>query len=114
MGAIGFLLIIDELTPGLWRGLYRFSIQSNDAWSDCSFSNELFGLNGPGQLTIPFSRFQGADFTHVQTIKIDMARFEPTFRIGIDSIMTVPEPGALALLLTSLLGALAYVWRKRP
>jgi hypothetical protein len=98
-GSNQFLINIDELTPGLWRGDFSFEIKSNDEWSSCGFDDDLFALNGPGQLTIPFSRFQGADLTHIQAIRIHVGRFEPTFRIGIDSIMTIPEPGTLTMLL---------------
>ncbi len=112
-GSDRFVINIDELTPGLWRGIFEFEVSSDDTWCVYNFGEDIVDLNGPGQLTIPFSCFPGVDFTDVQTIKIDVGRFEPTYRIGITSIMTVPEPGMLTMLLGLGVGLTLLVYKDR-
>src|SRR5262245_6794230 len=102
-GSDRFVMNISSLTPGLYRGIFGFKVESGDKWFTYYFGNDLFNLNGPGILTIPFSRFAGADLTQVQQILIDVGRFEPSFQIRLDSITTVPEPSPLALLALALL-----------
>jgi hypothetical protein len=110
-GSDQFLINISELTPVSWPASCDFRVKDGDVWSSYDFGDDLVHLNGPGQLTIPFSCFQG-DLTCVQSIKIDVARFTPNCCIAFDSITTVPEPGAFALLLTAGLALLAYAWKR--
>ena len=96
-----FVLNLSGLTAGLWRGLFTFSVETGNSWHNYDFSRDLFALSGPGSLTIPYSRFSGADFAHVQAITIDVGRFEPGFQIALDSLVTIPEPSMVSLWLAS-------------
>ncbi len=101
-------MTINELTPGLWRGIFDFDVITTGGSYNYDFSRDLFALNGPGQLSISFSRFPGLDFRAVQSITIDVGRFEPGFHIGLDSITTIPEPSAVTL---SVLGLVLMIRR---
>jgi hypothetical protein len=101
-GNHSFELSIADLTPGLGRGNFDFKVDTGTGFIRARFGADLFGLNGPGNVIIPFSSFAGADMTHVRVIEIEVGRFEPTFHIAIDSITTVPEPSIVACLSAGL------------
>jgi len=102
-GSDQFVLNVASLTPGLYRGIFDFNLESGNRWYSYDFSQSLFQLNAPGQIAIPFSGFAGADLAHVQGLEVDVARFEPTFHIGLNSITTVPELSPAALVGLGLL-----------
>lgn len=104
-----FVINITELTPGLWRGLFSFEIQSGNQWFRYGFDRDVFALTAPAELSIPFSRFPVADLAHVQGLRLDVARFEPGFTIAMDSIQAVPEPAVAALCLLGL-----TAWARGP
>jgi len=93
-GSNAFLLTFPEVTPGLWRGSYDFSLTSPTGVRTYGLESQLFALNGPGAIRIPFSYFDNLDLTHVSSMTLDAVRVEPTFRIRIGSIVTIPEPAS--------------------
>ncbi len=109
-----FVLSVSSLTPGLSRGSFDLSVRSARGSYTYDFVLDMIALNAPGQISIPYSRFPGVDFTFVQSIELDVTRFEPTFQIALGSISTVPEPSALGLfaLVLILLGVQGR--RSRP
>ena len=108
-GSDRFLVSIAQVTTGFWRSGFFFGVETGGTWRSYSFGGDLAALNGSGVLTIPFSRFPGADMTDVQAIGISASRFEPNRQIIIDSVITtVPEPSSLPFFAAGL-GALAFV-----
>jgi len=97
-GSDRFLVSIAQMTTGSWRSAFLFGVETGGTWRYHNFASDLNALNGSGVLTIPFSRFQGADMTDVQAILIQTIRFEPNRQITIDSVVTgIPEPSPLTL-----------------
>ena len=105
-GSNAFLITLPEVTPGLWRGSYDFGLTTPTSSRAFNLEGPLYALNGPGEIRIPFSYFSGLDLTNVSSIWIDAARVEPTYRIRIGSITTVPEPTASALVAIGLVAGL--------
>lgn len=81
-------------TPEVW--------QSTVNWNDpnVSYPTDLVrsDMTGPLKVGLAFA---------------DWANTTPTATFSNFSLTTVPEPGAIVLLVTGLLGLLAYAWRKR-
>jgi hypothetical protein len=111
-GSDRFLVSIAQVTTGLWRSGFFFGVETGGTWRSYSFGGDLTALDGSGVVTIPFSRFPGADMADVQAIGISASRFEPNRQIIIDSVITtVPEPSSLPFLAAGL-GALAFVSKR--
>ena len=111
-GSDRFLVSIAQVTTGFWRSGFFFGVETGGTWRSYSFGGDLPALKGSGVLTIPFSRFPGADMTDVQAIGISASRFEPNRQIIIDSVITtVPEPSSLPFFAAGL-GALAFVSKR--
>ncbi len=106
-GNNSFELSIADMTPGLWRGIFDFKVDTGAGFKRYGFGGDLAKLNGSGDLIIPFSSFPGADMTQVRVIEIDVARLEPTFHFALDSIRAVPEP-SIVVFLASGLATLVY------
>jgi hypothetical protein len=97
-GSDRFVLDVLDLTPGVTSGLYDFKVRSGGVWFTYDFLPDLQAISVTGPLVIPFARFGGADFTHVQGVEISVGRFPSQSGISIDGIRTVPEPSSIALL----------------
>lgn len=93
-GSTAFRLVFPQVTPGLWRGLYNFIV---DGVSH-SFSEDLFALNGPGVIDIPFSYFTQESTFIPTTISVSGSRVEPDHTLTIGYIGTIPESGTVSLL----------------
>lgn len=96
-GAMAFALNFDELTPGLWRGIYELVITAEEKSARYNFSQALFALGGSGTVHIPFAAFPSLDLTRVSRIVVDAGRVEPLATLSITSIETIPEPQTLFL-----------------
>lgn len=105
-GSDAFLITLPEVTPGLWRGSYQFGLTTPTSGRIFNLASPLYALNGPGDIRIPFSFFSGLDLTNVSSIWIDATRVEPTYRIRIGSITTVPEPTTSVLIVFGLVTGL--------
>lgn len=99
------------MTPVLWREIFDFKLCTGDGFNRHGFGGDTVELNCSGNAIIPFSSFPGGDMTPVRVIEVDVARFEPTFHIALDSIRAVLEH-SIVVLLASGLETLVYA-RKR-
>jgi hypothetical protein len=92
-----FQIAIAEMTSGLlYRGLFDFSVDTRSGWKTYHFEQDISKLTSPGNITIPFANFVGADMTQVIAIQIDAGRTPRSSLIAFDSIITtIPEPSAL-------------------
>lgn len=98
-GSTAFRLTFADVTPGLWRGRYTFSVDGVIH----HFAEDLFALNGPGVIEIPFSIFTSGQTFSPAEIELSAIRVEPGFQITISSIDTVPEPSVSVLVLSMTL-----------
>jgi hypothetical protein len=87
-GSTAFRVIFSDVTPGLYRGRYLFTVD------DVLYrlSEELFALDGPGVIDIPFSYFTQSSSFAPSSISISGQRTEPGYTFAISSIATIPEP----------------------
>jgi hypothetical protein len=87
-------------TPAPFIALFDLRVKSNDTWNRYSLSSDFTSaLNGRtyGNLDVPFTRFAGVDFAHVQAIELEAARLPQGFRLSIDYFSAVPEPTVTSL-----------------
>lgn len=115
-GMNAFALNFVDVTPVTSVGLLDFRVKSGNTWFTYQFSQDFFNTFSTrtfGTITIPLSRFTGADLTQVQAIEVEAARFQPGHGLSIDSITTVPEPTAGALFVVASLLSLMKL-RARP
>lgn len=99
-------------TPTPFFALFDLRVKSNDTWYRYSLSSDLnSALNGRtyGNLDVPFTRFAGADFAHVQAIELEAARVPQGFGLSIDYFSAVPEPTVASL---GLLAAAVFSIRR--
>ena len=97
-GSTAFRLFFPEVTPGLWRGRYAFTVDG----VSYEFSKELFAIEGSGAFDVPFSFFTTEPVFAPSAIRISGSRVEPGIRIVLESVATVPEPSMGILLAGSL------------
>lgn len=101
-GQNAFQLDFVDVTPALTSGILDLRVRSANTWFRYSIWNDLaqaLGGNSHGTLTVPFTRFAGADFSRLQTIELDAARVSAGIHLSIDSFTAVPEPSVAFLLL---------------
>ncbi|MCA9231169.1 MAG: hypothetical protein KDA57_10980 [Planctomycetales bacterium] len=103
-GADAFELDFTHVTPGLFRGTYSMNLGSSSGSAVRYFAQELFALNGPGIVRIPFSDFPNVDFTEVLEISVNAVRVEPGYEISLGSIRTVPEPASACIVALAIVG----------
>lgn len=105
-----------DTTPNTSLGGFDLRIKSGGSWSRYGIGSDLAqALQGNtfGTLSVPFARFVGVDFAHVQAIELNAIRVPAGFHLSIDSFTAVPEPSvAMLLLLGPLLMRLARCARK--
>jgi hypothetical protein len=90
-----------DTTPNVAFDLFNLRVKSANSWFSYEIGSDLASaLNGNsfGTLSIPFSKFAGANFAEVQAIELDAARVPQNFHLVIDSFTAVPEPAVAALL----------------
>ena len=98
-GDTAFLLDFSYVDPGFWRGGFQLSADGVRQ----SIATELFALDGPGTIEIPFSAFTSATSFAPSEIVFSADRFEPNSRLELSSIRTIPEPRLAILLATGAL-----------
>lgn len=111
-GNNGFQFDFVDTTPNM---TFSLSVKSAGTWVNYFLGYDLAqALGGKtfGTLTIPFSKFAGANFAAVQAIELGAARVRQGFQLGIDSVSVVPEPAVGALLIIA--PVLLPACRKRP
>ncbi len=68
------------------------------------------GTRGTAVLDIPFSEFEGVDFSRIEGVGMSGGRFSSGTSFVLDSITTVPEPSLASL---AVLGGLGMLRRRR-
>lgn len=96
-GSTAFLLEFAYVDPRFSRGLYGLVVDG----TSYSLASELFAIEGPGRIEIPFSAFTKSSTFSPGQIVFSAARVEPGFRIELSSITTVPEPSAALMFLAA-------------
>lgn len=94
-GNTAFLLDFSYVHPDFRRGIYELTV--NDVSYD--FARELFSIEGPGEVIIPFSEFTDQSTFIPREISLRAARVEPGLRLEISSITAIPEPSITGLLI---------------
>lgn len=84
----------------VWSATRGDSVQ---VWIPAGTQSEAF-------LDVPFSRFEGVDFSQVDRIRISGGRFSSGTSFVLDSVTTVPESSVLSI---AVLGCLAAFRRRR-
>ncbi len=100
-------------TPSPFFAIFDLRVKSHDTWYRYSLSSDFASaLNGRtyGNLEVPFTRFAGVDFAHVQAIELEAARLPQGFRLSIDYFSAVPEPTVASL---GLLAAACFSIRRQ-
>ncbi|WP_411844933.1 hypothetical protein AAFN60_13565 [Roseibacillus persicicus] len=87
-GDTAFLLSFSYVDSGFWRGSYHLTVDGVES----SISSELFALEGPGTIEIPFSAFTSESTFSPAEIVFSASRVEPNLRLELASIATIPEP----------------------
>ncbi|HEY1120597.1 MAG TPA: PEP-CTERM sorting domain-containing protein [Haloferula sp.] len=105
-GENSFRLVFDQIN--VLSGLpLSFSVASGSATRSVSLPG---GFSESGSVVdIPFTSFQGVDFSKVSGITLSASRLSPGTSFTLNSITTVPEPGMLTLLSAASL----FVFRRR-
>lgn len=108
-GDTAFLLDFSYVDPGFTRGGFYLSVDGVRQ----TISTELFALDGPGTIEVPFSEFtSGTSFTPSEIV-FSADRFEPNLRLELSSITTIPEPRSSGLICMGLSVAAWIRCRKR-